>query len=101
LNFSGIQFREVHQILGSESVHCPVNPSGQRHGRPAKTNFLISHPFDPFGDFVFHKAQFPMAGFFYQEENPNFLPPVILLKSIFYADQKPQSIGFQVFLPFG
>ena len=47
------------------------------------------------------KAQFPLAGFFYQEENPNFLPPVLLLKSIFYADQKPQSIGFQVFLPFG
>ena len=41
-----------------------------------------------------------MAGFFYQEENPNFLPPVLLLKNIFYADQKPQSIGFQVFLPF-
>ena len=42
-----------------------------------------------------------MAGYCYQEEKPNFLPPVLLLKSIFYADQKPQSIGFQVFLPFG
>ena len=42
-----------------------------------------------------------MAKFFYQEENLNFLPHVLLLKSIFYADQKPQSIGFQVFLPFG
>ena len=82
-------------------VTLPVYPSGQRHGRPAKTIFLISHLFDPFGDFVFHEAQFPMSGFFSKEENPNFLPPVLLLKSIFYADQKPQSIGFQVFLPFG
>jgi hypothetical protein len=94
LNFSGIQFQEVHQILGSEPLYCPVYPSGQRHGRPAKTNFFISHPFDLSEDVVFHKAQFPMAEYSYQEENPNFLPPVLLLKNIFYADQKPQSIGF-------